>query len=73
MTIEVDDETGSEFALKRTGRASSRRGGLQPFIETPVTSLLRVQQISSKEPALIAVVDGPLEIAGLALPNRPHP
>jgi hypothetical protein len=72
MTIEADGATGSEFALKRTGRASGRHGGLQPFIEASLTRLLRLQQISSKEPALIAAVDGPIEIARLALPNRPH-
>jgi hypothetical protein len=33
--------------------------------------LLILQLISSKRPALVAVVDHPLEIAGVAVPNRP--
>jgi hypothetical protein len=30
-------------------------------------------RISSESPALVAVIDGPLEIAGLAPPKRMHP
>ena len=59
--------------LKQSGRAPGWHGGLQPFIEAILHRLLLQQQISSKLPALVAVLSTRQRATGSAFPNAHIP